>query len=621
MKGWLYRCKAPLSVLLLVALCLGGFPVAMGVSAAPDGGGRVPYRFHFEQINRESGGGYGLRVFRDMELKQGDAMTVSGWLVTPEGVSSYQYLWVPVGGASAEWITVEDVNIFHRTDLAAAEIEFPSGHSTAGFHLSLTPPKDTPEGYYDVYLRALDGMGYPMDMAAILGLRYGQPDRVDTSGLTISLPRLLREGESSLVGGAAVEGEFLRLPPDARVRLGRLDLSGFEQLRVTYLFPDSPASQEGKTQLLGLKSTGQYSYGVGEESYNLTDDLAYAPLTQRSGTLILDLSSCQRESELWLTGHLGQELLISEIELVATGYATDRVAARIYLNGELTTAYFRGANRTVASGITDPTMGEVLRLEVSEETNDPFISFQAGDLLRDHDLLLSADEYRYLVFLYRAEPTNLSSHMYLYLCSGTITGATENCVQGTALERDGKWHYLLMDLSQRPNWEGIIHGWRFDYISGDSLPGDAVEFAMVQFFRTREAAVALAESDPREHTPYRTGDPVLVPDLCEERENGGVDFSLDPSDTYVISTPSDTTPEEDTPEEDTPEEDTSQEPVSPPTDTPPIEEGETPPSEKPRGRGCGSALWVSPFLWIAPTLWLVKKNSSHKSIKEKNHEA
>lgn len=525
-----------IAILLAAVLLTAGLLTvpSFAVYAAPDDGGRVPYRFHLETLHTTSAGGSMIQVVRDLELELGQSLEAAGWLATDEGVSAYQYLWLPVGGGFGEWITVKDPHITDRPDLTAAGIEYPSGHSTAGFQFTIEPPEDLPEGYYDIYIRALDGMGTPCDLAAILNLRYGKPDLLSESGQTISIPRLEREGEASLRGGASVEDDTLRLPPDGRVRLGDLNLAGFEEVKITYYFPDAKTWKGDKTPILGLKSSGEHSYGKEDESYNVTHSLAYAPLRERAGQVTLKLTECDENGYIWLTGHLNSEIVITAIDLVGTGYTTDRVAAHINLSGDLT-AYFGGFNRTEATTVTHPVLGDVLRLAVTEETNDPYAFFRVGDLLRDNDILLNADEYKYLVLLYRADPAINTDRMNLYLCSGSITGATEKCNQGVTLLRDGKWHYLLVDLSQKTNWGGIIHGWRFDYISGNSDPGDGVEFASVQFFRTAKAAHEVAGQDPLSKTPYKTGDPIVIRDMREEQDTEEGEFTLDPADTYEIT--------------------------------------------------------------------------------------
>ena len=310
-----------------------------------------------------------------------------------------------------------------------------------------------------------------------------------------------------------------------------LDLSHFERLRITYTAADQ--SMDGRRAVLGLKSSGAYSYGEAGEAYNLTDNLLYAAL-DRAGTLDIDLTEVSYRGEVWLTGYLGQGVTVTDIEFIYKGYATDRVAAKIYLSEDLL-GYFSGANATEAKGITDPALGDVLRLEATQNTNDPYIHFNAGALLKENGILLDADEYKYMVILYRAETAVNGDYMNLYLCSGNITGATEDCNQSVRLTRDGQWHYVLVDLSQKANWGGVINGWRFDYINADTDRGDGVEFATVQFFRTYEGATAAASRDVSGQEPYHRGDPAVFCDMSEEASSGAGDFVIPPEDSYIMS--------------------------------------------------------------------------------------
>ena len=87
-----------LTAVLLSAALLGVLSGVTAVSAAPDDGGRVPYRFHFETLHTTSAGGSMIRVVRNLELELGQSLEAAGWMATAEGVSAYQYLWLPVGG-------------------------------------------------------------------------------------------------------------------------------------------------------------------------------------------------------------------------------------------------------------------------------------------------------------------------------------------------------------------------------------------------------------------------------------------------------------------------------------------------------------------------------------------
>ena len=587
-----------MTVLLAAVLLTAGLLAvpSFAVYAAPDDGGRVPYHYSFDKLHTGACSDTKISVLRNLELEMGQPIEAAGWVATDEGISAYLYMWVPSGGGVAgEWEQVTTLQILPRPDLAPAGIAYPSGHSTAGFHFTIEPPEELPEGYYDIYIRALDGMGTPCDLAAVLNLRYGKPDEITEAARRISFPRILREGETSLFGGASVTEEAITLPPDGGVRLGTLNLAGMEGVRIQYEVADPSAA--GKTPVLGLKSAGIYSYGKGDEGYNTTHSLAFTPIHTDRTEVLLDLTSCDDYGEVWLTGHLNGELRITEVEFIQNGYGTNRVAARIHFSEDLKNQYFTQFSRTDLKGITDPVLGDVLRMEVNEASNDPYVFFNAGGLLKEHDILLDANEYKYMVLLYRSYADNPTDRMNLYLCSGTITGATEECNHGVTLRRDGKWHYLLIDLTQRANWGGIIHGWRFDYL-GNSLPGQGVDIASVQFFRTFKAANAAARQDPAKATPFKAGDTPVIRDMREEegKEDDGA-LTIDPADTYEITeAPTEPPIELPTGPDTDPADGTTPDPDESAADT------VTDPDTEPPRKGCRSAL-TSPATLLALCLF------------------
>ena len=619
MKRRSFRCW---SVFLAACLLTAGILTALAAFAplsavaAVDEGGRVPYRFSVDDLNGHGVSGSMIGVIRDMQLPLGQSLVAQGWMATDEGVASYQYLWIPSGGGYVEWKTPDKTEISPRPDLAAAGIPHASGHSTAGFRLTIDPPTGLAEGVYDVYIRAVDGMGIPCDMVAILGLRYGEPDLDDGSSLRISIPRLQREGEAAVMGAATVSSTHVTLSDEGRVRLGKINLAAFARLRITYVAQNADrALGENRRPVLGLKSSGEHGYGRAGEAYNMTDSLIYAALDtpDGQGTLEIDLTELNHYGDVWLTGYLNGDVTVTEIEFIYTGCVTDRVAAKIYLSGDLVGSYFGGYNRTTATGVTDPSLGEVLRLEVQEATNDPFVQFHAGTLLADHGIKLDADEYKYMVLLYRAEKSNNSGRMNLYLCSGLITGATEACNQGEILETDGEWHYLLVDLSQKENWEGIIHGWRFDYVSADSDPGDGVEFATVQFFRTPEGARKAAAQDPLKQPPYRSGDPAVLRDMSEESMTEKQPYVIPDEDSYVVTdvvTEAATEPESHTSSDTTLH-------TQPQGSAPSVPSGTSESGTQAPRRGCASAPAprAATLLLAAPLPLIMKKNA-----KENYHE-
>lgn len=597
------RTRKGIALLIAFTLLVAGLLAvpSFAVYAAPDDGGRVPYQYGFEKLHTVTRSDTRISVVRNLQLELGEPLQAEGWLATDEGVSGYQYMWIPAGGGSGEWVTLTDAKISPRPDLAVAGVSYASGHSTAGFSFSITPPEELAEGYYDVYIRALDGMGIPCDLAALLNLRYGQPDEDDGKRYGVSIPRIQREGKEALAGDAAVTPEGIVLSEGGRVRLGDLNLTAFAQMRITYTAHGAANGMgEGRMPVLGLKSAGNHSYGEAGESYNLTDNLIYSALTTDGVTEVMevDLTEVDYTGDVWLTGYLGGTVNVTEIEFVYYGYVTDRVAAKIYLSEGIAADYLGNPNRSNYLGVKDPVLGDVIRFEVKEDTNDPYVHFRAGDLLKDNGLNLDADEYKYMVLLYRAETCNNSTRMNLYLCSGPITSATEDCNQSVTLVNDGKWHYLLVDLSQKANWGGIINGWRFDYISAASDVGDAVEFATVQFFRTSEAAKRAASADPAKQVAYTAGDPPILRDMSEETEEDGEDFVIPPEDAFVVTEPATEPPTEPEPPADTTTEDT------------------TPPTEpETNGKGCRSTLLISsvlPAICTPVTLLYKREKSTRK---------
>ncbi len=594
-----HRCKR-IGLLLAVILLL---PCLAGVipSSAADGR-RVPYSYAIDDVNGKAVSGSMIGVIRDMSLPFGGEINAKGWVATPEGISGYQYLWVPVGGAEASWQTVKEVSIFERGDLLPAGVPHQSGHGTAGFSLRFQPPEGTAAGYYDVYIRALDGMGVACDLVALLDLRYGEVDYDDRRAHRISFPRLLCEGEEATAGSPTVTEGALILGDGDRIRLGYLNLLPFEQMRITYtVSPDGLWAGDGRRPILGLKSSGKHGYGTAGESYNLTHNLVYDALDPDTdeGVLEVDLTDCTYNGEVWLSGYLGADVTVTDIELIYSGYVTARVPVTIRFSSDLTEGYFRGNNRTSLIGVTDPVLGDVLRMEVNEATNDPYVHFDAGKLLEEHGLLMDADDYKYMVILYRAEAHNAIQNANFYLCAGAIQGATESCTKRSEWTGDGRWHYMLLDLSETENWTGLINGWRFDFLNGQTNPGDAVEFASVQFFCDEDAALEAARRDPMQDQAFHAGDSPVEKKAVENTGEGN--YVINPEDTYVVTEPVDTP---------------TAEPADPPTDpsVPPSDttassqngDGDTQPTGS---KGCASHVswWMLALLPAAAVLALKRR--------------
>jgi len=268
-----------------------------------------------------------------------------------------------------------------------------------------------------------------------------------------------------------------------------------------------------------IKATARLSSASnGTDSYDLTDHLTALPLnikTSEVQTVELDLSKVQlsTHNSLYLSAYLkdGINLTIHDINLTYRGEGYHRTAAKIYFSSDIISK-FNGVNRITLSGINDPTVGDALRFEVNEATNDPYAHFNAISLLEEYGLRLTADDYKYMVVLIRSSSLNNHSSTTFYLCAGKIYSATEACTHTFNKSNDNQWHYILLDLTQNENWTGQINGWRCDVLNGDSDPGDFVDIASVQFFRTQEAASKAASVQIKDVTPHTVGSPAVVRD-------------------------------------------------------------------------------------------------------------
>ena len=79
----------------------------------------------------------------------------------------------------------------------------------------------------------------------------------------------------------------------------------------------------------------------------------------------------------------------------------------------------------------------------------------------------------------------------MYLCPGTIAGATEDCCTNFFLTRDGQYHTYVLDLSGKANWKGNLNAIRLDFFDGNSKAGDYVEISQFGFAKSAADANTL----------------------------------------------------------------------------------------------------------------------------------
>lgn len=566
---------------------------------------RVPYQFSVDQITDGSpfGGASTIHIYHDYVFPADGTLSMAGWVATDEGIDHYEYAWVTDYHHAPVWQRASGERITARGDLSATGVPYPGGHGTAGFSFDVLPLAGMSDGYYDLYVRAVTGDGVGCDLALFSHMMYGTPDDDDGEKRIVSFPRL-EKTQGALVRTEVSEAG-LAMTNASVAFLGEMSLDVFERVEITCSLSQSYVAE--RQALIGFKSAPEHLYGDGEGLYDLTDHITALPLntdTTDPQTVALDLSKVDLKAHdgVYLSAYVknGVTLTVHEIKLTYRGKGYDRTAAKIYFSSDVI-GRFSGINLVTLQGVNDAVMGDVLRIEVIEETNDPFAHFNASSLMSDHDIRLSADDYKYMVVLARASADNQNDSMTFYLCAGSIYGATEACTYTHRIIPDGQWHYYVFDLTARENWKGGINGWRFDIINGNCRPGDYVDFASVQFFSTKEAAEAAASASvTKNDEPYALGKPAVVRDDAEDQIVSNAPVIFKDGDWFEEMTTAPET-EPSTPPEET---DHSDPAVTLNPEESQMEEvtGESTPAE-----GCSSLISAIPLILSIPLICILKK--------------
>jgi hypothetical protein len=137
------------------------------------------------------------------------------------------------------------------------------------------------------------------------------------------------------------------------------------------------------------------------------------------------------------------------------------------------------------------------------------------------------------------------------------------------------------------------------------LPGQGIDIASIQFFRTSSAAKAAAKQDPAKASPFKAGDTPVILDTCEEENEDGETLTIDPADIYEIAEPPAEIPTEPVTEATTDPLDETDPPTPTPEDTTDVPLATV-------QKGCRSALCL-PLAWpalILPALALSKRKKS-----------
>lgn len=151
-------------------------------------------------------------------------------------------------------------------------------------------------------------------------------------------------------------------------------------------------------------------------------------------------------------------------------------------NNARSMAYLTEPNNTsVAFSVSD----RAAVLTTAADACDPYVFLDADE--REN---LSADEYKYMVITYKlpASSTNLCQ---FFLCAGAVESATADCVVDHTLTRSTSFVSDIIDLSKVAQWNGTIHGVRFDYFN-NCLKAENLTLAAISFAKTADEASKVA---------------------------------------------------------------------------------------------------------------------------------
>ncbi|MBE7065688.1 MAG: hypothetical protein E7384_07765, partial [Ruminococcaceae bacterium] len=132
-------------------------------------------------------------------------------------------------------------------------------------------------------------------------------------------------------------------------------------------------------------------------------------------------------------------------------------------------------------------------------SNDPQVNMNFKQLDT-----LSASSYKYMVITARTTSSNTFGKMYL--CPGSITGATEDCTATWNWNNDGLWHDYLIDLSGKTNWTGNLNLIRFDFFDGTTTNGMALDLRSIKFYTSSPSTPTIKTNK----TSYTVGESITL---------------------------------------------------------------------------------------------------------------
>ena len=173
----------------------------------------------------------------------------------------------------------------------------------------------------------------------------------------------------------------------------------------------------------------------------------------------------------------------------SSGDVSDSDTLTIAFNSEDSLGDLRNPNNTTC---TFNKYATCLELSVSGNKADPYVYLDLSSYG------LSADEYRYVTYVYRSR--NSSSYERrgeIFFCAGSVAQPTGGCSYQFTLTQNGNLYAVTIDGAALKNksgaayWNGDIHGLRLDYFQ-DANVGEAVFVKGIVLSKSSAAASAAA---------------------------------------------------------------------------------------------------------------------------------
>ncbi|MBE7065025.1 MAG: hypothetical protein E7384_04325 [Ruminococcaceae bacterium] len=123
----------------------------------------------------------------------------------------------------------------------------------------------------------------------------------------------------------------------------------------------------------------------------------------------------------------------------------------------------------------------------------------------DYSLLgtMSATTNKYMIVTAMTSASNTNAKMYL--CPGSITGATEDCAKGWQWNNDGLWHDYVIDLSGLSKWTGNLNSIRFDFFDGTTAANSVLWLRSIRFTSSKPTSPTVKPGA----TAYAVGDDIM----------------------------------------------------------------------------------------------------------------